>query len=128
MAAFCNGVCTVFFRAAYPGLVRQVAPREQQESAFARLFGTESAMQVAGPGVGGLLAQARLGRRWACSSTPSASSSRPSASWRLSLPARRPCATTARPAAAPLGPRIREGIDYVRHDRFLRFFTVMGGV
>ena len=25
-AAFCNGVCTVFFRAAYPGLVRQVAP------------------------------------------------------------------------------------------------------
>ena len=41
-----------------PALVRQVAPREQQESAFARLFGTESAMQVAGPGVGGLLAQA----------------------------------------------------------------------
>src|SRR6476620_12530054 len=42
VAAFCNGVCTVFFRAAYPALVRQVAPREQQEQAFARLFGTES--------------------------------------------------------------------------------------
>jgi MFS family permease len=56
-AAFANGTCTVFFRAAYPGLVRQVAPAQQQESAFARLFGTEAAMQVVGPGFGGLLAQ-----------------------------------------------------------------------
>ena len=47
-----------FFRAAYPALVRQVARASSRSQAFARLFGTESAMQVAGPGVGGLLAQA----------------------------------------------------------------------
>src|SRR6478672_10604936 len=52
LAALGNGACTVFFRAAYPALVRRVAPQAQQEQAFARLFGTESAMQVAGPGVG----------------------------------------------------------------------------
>ena len=57
LAALANGACTVFFRAAYPALVRQVAPAHQQEQVFARLFGTESTMQVAGPGVGGLLAQ-----------------------------------------------------------------------
>ncbi len=57
VVALGNGVCTVFFRAAYPALVRQVAPAGHQERAFARLYGTESAMQVAGPGLGGLLAQ-----------------------------------------------------------------------
>lgn len=34
----------------------------------------------------------------------------------------------ARPAAAPLRTRVREGIDYVRRDRILRFFTLLGGV
>jgi predicted MFS family arabinose efflux permease len=125
-AAFCNGVCTVFFRAAYPGLVRQVAPREQQESAFARLFGTESAMQVAGPGVGGLMAQLASA---AGGLLVDAFSFLVSALclWRLKLPAADPSSPGAAPPA-PLGQRIREGVDYIRHDRLLRFFTVMGGV
>ena len=126
VAAFCNGVCTVFFRAAYPALVRQVAPREQQEQAFARLFGTESAMQVAGPGVGGLLAQAvsTAGGLFvdAVSFLVSAV-----CLWRLKLPAATPPSTDG-PDVASLGQRIREGIDYIRHDRILRFFTVMGGL
>jgi predicted MFS family arabinose efflux permease len=124
-AAFCNGVCTVFFRAAYPSLVRQVAPREQQESAFARLFGTESAMQVAGPGVGGLLAQLA------------------SAAWGLAIDAlsfvvSAICLARLRLRPEPVGPetddvpplrtRIREGVDYLRRDRILRFFTLVGGV
>lgn len=125
-AAFCNGVCTVFFRAAYPGLVRQVAPREQQESAFARLFGTESAMQVAGPGVGGLVAQVASAAGGllvdALSFVVSAA-----CLWRLRLPAPGP-SRPDKSTAAPLGRRIREGIDYLRHDSLLRFFTVMGGV
>ena len=126
VAAFSNGVCTVFFRAAYPGLVRRVAPREQQESAFARLFGTESAMQVAGPGVGGLLAQLASA---AGGLLVDALSFLVSAVclWRLKLPVQSECARDE-PAVAPLRRRIREGIDYIRHDRFLRFFTVMGGV
>jgi MFS family permease len=126
VAAFCNGVCTVFFRAAYPALVRQVAPREQQESAFARLFGTESAMQVAGPGVGGLLAQLVS---TAGGLLVDAVSFLVSAVclWRLKLPAADP-AKADDAEVASLGRRIREGIDYIRHDRILRFFTVMGGL
>lgn len=132
-AAFANGVCTVFFRAAYPSLVRQVAPSHQQEAAFARLFGTESAMQVAGPGLGGVLAQL-VSAAWGLAAD--ALSFLVSAVCLLRLRLDRP--GTDRPGtAAPDGPpddpgslwaRIREGIDYIRHDRLLRFFTVMGGV
>jgi predicted MFS family arabinose efflux permease len=47
--------------------------------------------------------------------------------WRLKLPA--PDLSSEDVATvAPLRMRIREGIDYIRHDRLLRFFTVMGGV
>jgi MFS family permease len=134
VAAFCNGVCTVFFRAAYPGLVRQVAPGDQQESAFARLFGAESAMQVAGPGVGGLMAQlaSAAGGLLVDAVTFLVSAL---CLWRLKLPA--PVAPVAPgpdvevgtvATVAPLRQRIREGIDYLRHDRLLRFFTLMGGV
>jgi predicted MFS family arabinose efflux permease len=124
VAAFCNGVCTVFFRAAYPGLVRQVAPREQQESAFARLFGAESAMQVAGPGVGGLMAHlvSAAGGLLVDAVTFLVSAL---CLWRLRLPAPE---TPDAAEVAPLRRRIREGIDYIRHDRLLRFFTLMGGV
>jgi MFS family permease len=126
VAAFCNGVCTVFFRAAYPALVRQVAPREQQEPAFARLFGTESAMQVAGPGVGGLLAQAVSAAGGLLVDAVSFLVSAVCL-WRLKLPDADPQpGEGAEPAS--LGQRIREGIDYIRHDRILRFFTVLGGL
>ena len=125
-AAFCNGTCTVFFRAAYPGLVRQVTPRDQQEAAFARLFGAESAMQVAGPGVGGLLAHALSA---AGGLLVDAVSFLVSAVCllRLRLPAAEPPRPDG-PAVASLGMRIREGVDYLRHDRILRFFTVVGGI
>lgn len=124
LAALGNGVCTVFFRAAYPALVRHVAPPAQQEQAFARLFGTESAMQVAGPGVGGLLAQ--LGSA-ALGLAVDAASFLVSAVClaRLRLA---PTPHTDATAVAPLRTRIREGVDYIRGDRLLRFFTVLGGV
>lgn len=126
VAAFCNGVCTVFFRAAYPALVRQVAPREQQESAFARLFGTESAMQVVGPGAGGLLAQVVSSAGGLLLDAVSFLVSAVCL-WRLKLPAVEPRAgvDTAQPS---LRQRIREGVDYIRQDRILRFFTVVGGI
>ena len=124
LAALGNGACTVFFRAAYPALVRRVAPQAQQEQAFARLFGTESAMQVAGPGVGGLLAQ--LGSA-ALGLAVDAASFLVSAVClaRLRLPPAPPADTLP---VAPLRTRIREGVDYIRGDRLLRFFTVLGGV
>ena len=126
VAAFCNGVCTVFFRAAYTALVRQVAPREQQEAAFARLFGTESAMQVAGPGVGGLLAQAISAAGGILVDAVSFLVSAVCL-WRLKLPAAE-AHLTDDAQVAPLGQRIREGIDYIRHDRIMRFFMVIGGL
>jgi predicted MFS family arabinose efflux permease len=131
IVAFVNGVATVFFRAAYPALVRQVAPREQQESAFARLFGSESAM-VAGPGLGGLVAQFASAAGGLILDTASFVVSAVCL-WRLKLP---PQDTSEQDTseqdtseeAAPLRRRIREGIDYLRHDRLLRFFTVVGSV
>ncbi|GAB3445965.1 MFS transporter [Phycicoccus ginsengisoli] len=128
-AAFANGVCTVFFRAAYPGLVRQVAPREQQEQAFARLFGTESAMQVAGPGLGGLLAQL-LSAAWGLAADTLSFLVSAVCLLRLRLDRPGPEQPAPVPAAetASLWARIREGIDYIRHDRLLRYFTVVGGV
>lgn len=129
VVAFVNGVATVFFRAAYPALVRQVAPRDQQESAFARLFGSESAMQVAGPGLGGVVAQFASAAGGLLLDTASFVVSAVCL-WRLRLPALDASqrATVEEAAAAPLSVRIREGIDYLRQDRLLRFFTVVGSV
>ena len=127
LAALANGACTVFFRAAYPALVRQVAPAHQQEQVFARLFGTESAMQVAGPGVGGLLAQlgsAALGL--AVDALSFLVSAVCLARLRLAPGDEASVHGTAPPAS--LRTSIREGVDYLRHDRILRFFTVVGGV
>ena len=126
VAAFCNGVCTVFFRAAYPALVRQVAPREQQESAFARLFGTESAMQVAGPGAGGLLAQVLSSAGGLLVDAVSFLVSAVCL-WRLKLPPAEPREVVDSDQPS-LRQRIREGVDYIRQDRILRFFTVVGGI
>ena len=127
LAALGNGACTVFFRAAYPGLVRQVAPAHHQEQAFARLFGTESAMQVAGPGVGGLLAQlgsAALGL--VVDAVSFLVSAVCLALLRLTPPP--PSSSRTAPSRTSLRTSIREGVDYLRGDRILRFFTVVGGV
>jgi predicted MFS family arabinose efflux permease len=123
VVAFANGTCSVFFRAAYPALVRQVAPPEQQEQAFARLYGTESAMQVVGPGVGGLVAQ--LGSAlWGLLLDAGTFLVSAACLSRISVTGEREPA----PAEQPLRERIREGVDYLRHDRLLAFFTVVSGV
>ncbi|BAK33058.1 putative major facilitator superfamily transporter [Microlunatus phosphovorus NM-1] len=57
VVALVTGTCTVFFRTGYVKLLPQIVPAGALETANARVFGTESAMQVVGPGVAGLLAQ-----------------------------------------------------------------------
>lgn len=52
-AAFGVGLGAVFFRTAYASLVPEVVAKGDLEQANSRLYGTEAAMQVAGPGVGG---------------------------------------------------------------------------
>lgn len=123
VVAMVGGVCTVFFRTAYQVFLPEVVPAGQLEAANARLFGTESAANVAGPGLGGLLAQwltAALGLAldavtflWSAVCL-----------WRI-----RPAHPAARPAgpAEPLAARIREGVDLVRRDRYLPWFVGMGG-
>jgi len=124
VVAFTGGVATVFFRTAYAVFLPQVVPPEQLEDANGRMFGTESAMQIAGPGLGGLLAQ------WfsaAFGLLLDAASFLVSAVclWRI-RPDRPAPTLSATPAR--LGARIREGIDFVRHDRYLPWFTAIGGL
>ncbi|MFD6444204.1 MFS transporter [Promicromonospora sp. NPDC060204] len=123
VVALAGGVCTVFFRTAYQVFLPEVVPAGQLEAANARLFGTESAANVAGPGLGGLLAQwltAALGLAldaatflWSAVCL-----------WRI-----RPARAVAPPSgpAEPLVARIREGVDLVRRDRYLPWFVGMGG-
>ena len=57
IVALVVGTATVFFRPAFVKLLPLIVPDRHLEPANARLFGTESAMQVAGPGLAGLLTQ-----------------------------------------------------------------------
>jgi predicted MFS family arabinose efflux permease len=122
--ALAGGCATVFFRSAYPSLVRQVVARDQLTEANARLFGTESAANVAGPGLGGFLAGV-VGA--AAGVLVDAASFVVSALclWRLPM---RPPATTPRERPRALRSRIREGLRFVYTDRLLRYFTVSGGI
>lgn len=127
VAALLNGTCTVFFRTAYVVFLPQVVAPEQLEPANARLFGTESAMQLVGPGAGGLLAQwlsAALGLLVdAVTFLVSAV-----CLWRIKPAYAPPAPDRAGAAGEPLWARIREGVAYVRRDRYLPWFVLIGGL
>lgn len=123
LAALAGGVCTVFFRTAYTKIVPELVPVEQLEAANARLIGTESAMQVAGPGLGGLLAQL-ASAIWGLLFDVVSFLVSAWSLWRIRPPAPAAPKTTN----LPLGTRIREGLRFVAGDRILRYFTVLGGV
>ena len=53
--ALANGTCAVFFRTAYGKLIPDIVEAHHLEQANGRMFGTQSAMQVIGPGAGGLI-------------------------------------------------------------------------
>ncbi len=124
LAALSLGACTVFFRTAYTALIPRVVAPPDLEQANARVFGTESAMQVAGPGVGGLLVQL-FSAAYAVVLD--------GVSFVVSfccLARMRPEALVPRPdrpAPRPLTQQIAEGVRIVAHDRYLRFFAAQGG-
>ena len=124
VVALVGGVATVFFRTAYSVFLPQVVAREHLEPANGRLFGTESAMQVAGPGVGGLLAQwfsAAFGILLdAVSFLVSAA-----CLWRIRPHTEAPVIVAP---TATLRTRIGEGVAFVRRDRYLLWFTAIGGL
>ena len=123
LVALVGGAATVFFRTAYSAFLPQVVEPEHLEAANGRLFGTESAMQIAGPGVGGLLAQwftAAFGILLdALSFLFSAV-----CLWRIT-PSNAPTITAP---STSLRTRIAEGVSFVRRDRYLPWLTGVGGL
>ena len=122
--ALANGTCAVFFRTAYGKLIPDIVDPHHLEQANGRMFGTESAMQVVGPGVGGLMAQFL---------TAAAGIALDAVSYLVSalcLSRIRTTVETKPPTAdvEPLRTRIRAGIAYVAHDPYLRPLTLIGGV
>jgi MFS family permease len=122
--ALATGTSSVFFRTAYAVYLPQVVPAHQLEAANGRLIGTESAMHVAGPGVGGAIAQAvgAVGGLVLDAATFLVSA--------LCLWRARPEHAAPRPSApsSSLAARIREGVAFVASDRYLRWFVVVGGI
>lgn len=122
--AFLGGVAAVFFRTAYVVFLPQVVDPAHLEPANGRMFGTESAMQIAGPGLGGLIGQWMSAAFGLFIDTVSFLVSAVCL-WRIrpDQPAPEEPAATAR-----LRAQIREGVDWVRRDAYFPWLTVIGGL
>lgn len=122
--ALANGTCAVFFRTAFGKLIPDIVDADQLEQANGRMFGTESAMQVVGPGAGGLMAQFL---------TAAGGLALDAVSYLVSAVCLSRIRTTTETKARetqvePLWTRIRTGIAYVAHDGYLRPLTLIGGM
>jgi len=125
LTALATGTASVFVRTAGPAFIPRVVGLANLPAANARLVGTESAMQVAGPGLGGALVAVV------------------SAAYALALDAVTFLVSAwclHRMDRGSLGPRpeppprrslwreIAEGVRVTAHDRYLRYFVVQGGL
>ena len=120
--ALVAGVCTVFFDVAYQSYLPHLVGRDNLVEGNAKLQGTQSVAQVAGPTVGGLLVQA-LTAPYAI--LVDAASYLWSAVWVGSIRSREP-----RPERAPdrhLGREMKEGLAFVLGNRLLRAITACTG-
>jgi predicted MFS family arabinose efflux permease len=124
LVSLVGGAATVFFRTAYSAFLPQVVEPEHLESANGRLFGTESAMQVAGPGVGGLLAQ-WFGAAFGILLDAASFVFSAACLWRIRTLADGPAITAP---TSSLRSRIGEGVAFVRRDRYLPWLTGVGGL
>lgn len=120
--ALAGGVCSVFFKAAYPKVVSGVVHPDDLESAQARLVGTEQAARLAGPSLGGAITQA-VGAAYGLLLDAVSFLVSAACLWWV-----RPAEREPNGAAEPLGQRIREGVRVVLADPLLRWFMVIGGV
>lgn len=119
-----GGVATVFFRTAYLKLLPSIVADAQLETANARLFGTESAMLVAGPGLAGVLTQVVTGATGIVISVIGFGVSA-FCLWRIRVdPTTRPPATIS----DRLRTRIATGVTTVLGDRHLRVVMIVGGL
>lgn len=129
VVALVTGTCTVFFRTAYAGFVPEVVADEHLDGANARLVGTESAMQVAGPGLGGGLAAAvgAVGAVLMQTVGFVVSAVCLIAIGRGTQRERRGSPPSSRRRGAFLR-EMREGVVVTAKDPYLRFFAIAGGV
>ncbi|HEY1639983.1 MAG TPA: MFS transporter [Streptosporangiaceae bacterium] len=121
--ALLAGASTVFFDVAYMSCLPGLVGREHLVEGNARLQGSESVSQIAGPGLGGLLVQL-LTAPYAV--LADALSFVWSAAWVAAIPARPP-----RPARAPgahLGREIAEGLRFVTGSPVLRAIAACTGL
>jgi MFS family permease len=125
VVALLIGFATVFLRTAHTTLVVAIVPARQLEEANSRLFGTESAMQTVGPGIGGLIAQA-LGAALGLVLDAASFVISAICLWRIRVPAEQ-SARAAEPTTS-LFARIADGIRYLRDDRYLRWLVVIGSI
>lgn len=122
VVALLGGTCAVFFRTAYVSVVPQVVPGAGLETANARLLGTESCAEVAGPGLAGLLTRLVA---------PAAGLLVDSLSYLVSaacLVRVRPRPRPPLPPAEGLRSQIRVGLRFVVRDPYLRWLSGLGGL
>ncbi|WP_329585586.1 MFS transporter [Kitasatospora sp. NBC_01250] len=117
------GLANVFFSTAYLVYLPLIVPPEDLVAANSRLQGSESSAQIAGPGLGGALAQllgAAVG--------PLVNAGSFVASTVCLLLAPEPAAGTRSGPAASVWREIGEGLGFVRRDRVLRLLTVVAAL
>jgi MFS family permease len=119
--ALCVGTAKVFFSTAYRAYLPSLLPDDRLVEANSRLQGAESAAQVAGPGLGGVLAQVFGATNGLLADA---------ASFAVSLVCLR--RIRAREVVAPrprrpLRVEIGEGLRFVRQDRLLLVLMAFGG-
>ncbi|WP_406097310.1 MFS transporter [Kitasatospora purpeofusca] len=122
LVALLTGTAAVFFNAAYQAYLPELVHRDDLIEGNAKLQGSASAAQVAGPGVAGLTVQ------WcgaAAGLLVDAVTFLIASAALLLIPGdREPVRAPAAPA--PLRAQVREGLAFILRDRFLRSFLLYG--
>ncbi|MEV4535988.1 MFS transporter [Asanoa sp. NPDC049518] len=122
VAAFVLGSCAVVFRAALPRLVYQVVDVEHFGAANSRLYATESASTVVGPGLAGLIAELVSAALGVLLDAVSFLASAVCLA-RIRLAPRSSGDATTKRSDDTLVQRVRAGVALVARDRFLRYFA-----
>jgi MFS family permease len=119
--ALLTGVAKVFFSTAYRSYLPTLLEPDELVEGNSRLYGSDSAASVVGPGLGGVLAQGIGAANGMLLDA---------ASFVVSLVCLRRIEAEEAPVASvrrPLRHEIAEGLRFVARDRLLRVFVVFGG-
>jgi MFS family permease len=119
--ALLTGVAKVFFATAYRAYLPALVDEDRLVEGNSRLMSSESAAEVAGPGLGGLLAQAFGAANGLIADA---------VSFGVSALCLRGIRTREHRQVSPrrsLRKEIAEGLGFVAHDRLLRVFMIFGG-